>query len=71
LKKDKLAVLEKGQYTLTFLFLIMGIAFLQATLNAIAPGLTFFGLSTIHLIHHQIAVRVWNGMMALITLYLT
>jgi len=71
LKKDKLAVLEKGQYTLTFLFFVIGIALLQATLNAITPGLTVIVLNTILLINSQIAVRIGYGVMALITLYLT
>jgi hypothetical protein len=71
LKKDKVAVLEKGQYSLTFLFFVMGIALLQATLNAIALGLTVFVFNTILLINSQIAVRIGYGVMALITLDLT
>jgi hypothetical protein len=71
LKKDKAAVLEKGQHSLTFLFFVMGIALLQATLNAIALGLTVFVFNTILLINSQIAVRIGYGVMALITLDLT
>jgi uncharacterized membrane protein len=69
LKKDE-AVLEKGQYTLTLLFFVMGVALLQAALNAIAPGLTFLVLNTVFLINSQIAVRIGYGVMALIALYL-
>jgi hypothetical protein len=71
LKKDKLTVLEKGKHLLPFLFFIMGIALLQTALNAIAPGLTIPVLNTVLLINTQIAVRIWDGVMALITFYLT
>jgi hypothetical protein len=71
LKKDKVTFLEKGQHLLTFLFFVMGIALLQATLNAIALGLTVFVFNTILLINSQIAVRIGYGVMALITLDLT
>jgi hypothetical protein len=70
LKKGKPAVLEKGQQSLTFLFFIMSITLLQATLNAIAPGLTFLVLNTILLINSQIALSIRYCVMTLITFYL-
>jgi hypothetical protein len=63
-------VLEKGQYAFALLFFIMGIALLQATLNAIAPGFTLLVLDTILLINSQITVRIRYRLRALITFYL-
>jgi len=71
LRKDKLVSLEKSQYTVAFLFFIMGVTLLQATINAITPGFTLLVLDTILLINNQIAVRIWYGVMAFITLNLT
>jgi hypothetical protein len=63
-------VLEKGQYALALLFFVMGVALLQAALDAIAPGFTFLVLDTILLINSQITVRIRYRLMALITFYL-
>jgi hypothetical protein len=49
----------------------MGIALLQAALNAVAPDLAFLVLNAILFIDSQIAVRIGYGLMALITFYLT
>jgi hypothetical protein len=70
LKKGKLAVLKKGQYTLAFLFFVVGIALIQAALDTVASGFTLLILHTILLFNHQIAVRIRYGVMALITFYL-
>ena len=60
---------KESQYLLTFLFFIMGIAFFQAALNAIAPSIAFFVLNPILFIDGQIAVGIWYGAFALIALY--
>jgi hypothetical protein len=64
LKKDKLAVLEKGQYTLTFLFFVVGIALFQAAFHAITPGFSLIVLDAVLLIDGQVAVGVGDGVTA-------
>jgi len=49
----------------------VSIALVEAALDTVTPGLTGLVLDTILLINSQVAVRIWYGAMAFITLYLT
>jgi len=63
--------LEEGQYPFTFLLFIMGIALLQAALNAVAPGYTLLVFHAVLFIDDQVTVGVGDWFLALITFYFT
>jgi hypothetical protein len=69
-KEESTADLEKGQNLFAFLFFIVGIAFFQAALEAVALGVPVLVLFPVLFIDGQVAVGVGDGVLAFITFYL-